>query len=884
MTSSRFRETYAAESAKIRERFEASGDGGAAVETRSALLDDLIARLVGELFRPAAGALVGISLVALGGYGRRQLFPYSDIDLLLLAKGPRALEASREPFAALVRALWDLGLRVGSTARTLMECGKLDRKNLEFSISLLDSRRLTGDASLAGRLHESVIPKLVARNRRDLVADLAEMSRKRHEKFGDTIFHLEPNVKDAPGGLRDVQVARWLSLIGALGARRRWVRPEDLWPKALAREVAEALPFLMDVRTFVHYEHGRDDNQLGYELQEKAGRRGVGARGAALPAAEWMRIYFRRARAIGRLVRRLLDEAVPPRKKFLGLYREWKSSSRMPGFSVVRGELVPKQPHLTDLASLLAAFELVARLGLELGQEGERWAEASIASIAPDSPPHEPALWSHFRKILAAPEASRALRAMHRLGLLNRLFPEFRAVDALALRDFYHRYTVDEHSLRTIENLGKLGKWRRKSRPSRRRAEAAEPRQTGDTGWEPQFAELFAELEQPELLIFSLLFHDVGKGMAAVDHVVGSLEAVEQVFARLALSLEEQETVRFLISRHLEMSRTVQRRDIFALETVREFAEKVGTTERLKMLTLLTYADIKSVNPEALTPWKAEMLWQLYTATSNYFSRSLDEERVRAAADSEEQAAAMVSGVPEEARDELAGFLEGFPRRYLRSHSREVILRHFGMQRALEPRSAVIAMENRGRLSELTVLTHDRPFLFASLTGTLAAWGMNILKADAFGNARGIVLDIFRVEDAHRTLELNPGEIGRFREHLVAVLAGRQSVERLLARRAAPRAGRTKVRVPLQIRFERPPSLEGLPRTTLVELITHDRPALLYQVSSAIAELGLNIEVALIDTEGQKVIDVFYLTERGGPLADSTEKALSESLRQRLEL
>jgi [protein-PII] uridylyltransferase len=881
VTSHSLAEIYAVESAKIRERFESDGDGRAAVEARSDLMDQLITRLFGAIL-DAGG---GVSLVALGGYGRRQLFPYSDIDLLLLVKSQRALETSREPFAALTRALWDLGLRVGSTARTAEECGKLDRKNLEFSISLLDSRHLAGDASLTSRLHETMIPRLVARDRAALVADLVEMSRKRHEKFGDTIFHLEPHVKDAPGGLRDYHVARWLSLLRELGARRRWAKPEDLWPKALAGEAAEALPFLTDVRTFVHYAYGRDDNQLSYELQEKAAHAGVGVPrgGTALSPAEWMRIYFLRARAIGRLVRRLLDEAAPRRSSLLGRYRKWKLRSRTPGFSVTRGELSPRHPEITNLPSMLAAFELVAEHGLELGQEAEHWAEQAVRKIGPEELPQDPALWNQFRNILAAPEASRALRAMHRLGLLSLLFPEFRAVDALVLRDFYHRYTVDEHSLRTIENLGKLGNWRRNSRPSGPRTEALEPRQAGDTGWEPQFAELLAELEQPEVLRFSLLFHDVGKGMAASDHVVGSLAAVEQVFTRFALAPEEQETVRFLISRHLEMSRTVQRRDIFAPETVREFAEKVGTPERLKMLTLLTYADIKSVNPEALTSWKAEMLWQLYTATSNYFSRSLDEERVRAAADSTAQAAAMESGVPEEARRQFAGFLEGFPRRYLRSHAREVILRHFRMQQALETQAAQIQIEDHGRLWELTVLTRDRPFLFASLTGTLAAWGMNILKADAFANARGIVLDIFRFEDAHRTLELNPGEIGRFRENLDRVLAGRESVERLLARRAAPRGSRTKVRIPLQVRFEQPPSLEGHPRTTLVELIAHDRPGLLYQVSSAIAELHLNIEVALIDTEGEKVIDVFYLTEHGGPLAAATQKTLGESLRQKLE-
>ena len=879
VTSPSLPEIYAAESARIRERFESAGEGGAAVGARSALVDKLVAELFHRLTGCGPGPAEGISLVGLGGYGRSELFPHSDVDLLFLAKSPRALDARREPFAALTRTLWDLGLRVGSTARTLEECGKLDRDNLEFSISLLDSRHLAGDSELSARLHESMIPRLVGRNRADLAADLIKMTAQRHEKFGNTIFHLEPNVKEAPGGLRDYQVARWLCLIQELGLRKRWARPESLWPAPLASETAEAARFLADLRTFIHYERGRDDNQLSYELQEQAARRGVGMRDGGIPPSEWMRTYYRRARAINRLARRLLDDAAPPRKSLLGHYRDSKSRLSTPEFSVVRGEIYPRLPELSGLDALLRAFELMARHGLELGREAERWVEQAVEKLDSSGLPHSEALWQEFRRILAAPEAARALRAMHRLGFLNHIFPEFRAVDALVLRDFYHRYTVDEHSLRTIENLGKLRDWRGGAGP--RAIRTAGPAPTGATGWERQFGEILSEIEQPELLVLSLLFHDVGKGMLSTDHVEGSLVAVEHVFERVALAPEDRETVRFLISKHLEMSRTVQRRDIFALETVREFAQKVETPERLKMLTLLTYTDIKSVNPEALTPWKAEMLWQLYTAASNYLSRSLDEERFTGVGDSAEQAA-IAAELPAESRREFAAYLEGFPRRYLRSHSPDAIGRHFRMEQGLRNEAAQVRLENRGRFWELTVLTRDRPFLFASLTGTLAAWGLNILKADAFGNARGNVLDVFRFADVHRTLELNPSEVERFKKTLTDVLAGAQSVERLMSGRAAPRAGRTKVGISTQARFEEPPSLEGAARTTLLELITYDRPGLLYQVSSAIAELGLNIEVALIDTEGEKVIDVFYLTEKGAPLAPATEKALRESLLRRL--
>lgn len=669
----------------------------------------------------------------------------------------------------------------------------------------------------------------------------------------------------------------------------RWVEPEGQWPLALKGRSRGAFEFLAAVRCFLHIQKQRDDNHLTYELQEQAAALGIGQRldgsHPVCAPSEWMRSYFRHARSIDRLAAELVAEAAPARSSLYGLFQDWKSRLSNADFTVVRGRIFPRQPAaaLDDPGLLLDLFEMMARHGLEFSREAERWAEEALHGLA-DRLPGFPGAWERTARILVLPHAPAALRAMHRLGLLVTLFPEFQAIDALVIRDFYHRYTVDEHSFMTIQNLHELG-----ARVRQQPSAPVEPLPSEAVeGWERRFAEIFAELERAELLLFALLFHDVGKGMPAPDHVEGSLQAVGSVFVRLNVEPQDREAIRFLISSHLEMSATLQRRDIFDPDVIRAFAGKVGMPERLKMLCLLTYADIKAVNPDALTPWKAEMLWQLYAAASNYLSRSLDNERVHALAgagtpephlEKTGWVRALLTSSGGDPGEALGAFLEGLPKRYLEAHSTEGIADHYRMAQRLAERPVGLTLAKRSQWYELTVLTADRPFLFASITGALAAWGMNILKADAFGNAAGVALDTFRFIDLYRTLELNPSEVARFRESVIGVLTGEVGLPTLMrGRPGSPKPPRPKVDIPTQIRFDDTSSSHS----TLLELVTRDRPGLLYRVSSTLAELGCNIEVALIDTEGQKVIDVFYLTSGGAGLDSRDQEHVRAALFEQL--
>jgi [protein-PII] uridylyltransferase len=850
-------DAYQAESEKIRERFEQSHDGQAAIRERSDLTDSFIGELWNQF---SSGSTDRICVAALGGYGRRTLFPYSDVDVIFLHDSALSENAQKKVISPISQALWDLHLRLSPTTRSLAECGKLHRDNLEFNISLLDCRYICGDAALFEQLRSQVIPKMVAREALELQQRLIDLTSARHNKYGHTIFHLEPNIKDYPGGLRDYQVACWLSLIAKLEKAAVWPAPESLLPEAFRAECGAALDFLSAVRCFLHYRQGRDLSQLTYELQSEAAAAGIGLPdGAPAAAAVWMRTYFRHVRSIYRLTV-LFDEVPPSRSGLYKLFENRKSRLSNADFSVVEGRVFLRQlSSVEDPSVLLSLFEFVGRHGLKLTSETERCVEASVPKLrqwAHDSPE----VWSYFRRILVSPHAGAALRAMHRLGVLVLLFPEFKAVDSLVIRDYYHRYTVDEHSLVAIENIHAL--------------------RNPDSELERRFRDILDGLERPDLLFLALLLHDVGKGMPDDDHVTGSLQASASVLARLRLEPAERETVVFLIANHLRMSSTTMRQDIFDPKVVAEFSESVGTAEHLKMLTLLTYTDIKSVNPEALTPWKAEMLWQFYAAAFNHLSRSVDDQRLTANATNSERIKEVVAAAGESDARHITSFLEGFPKRYLLMHPPGEIVSHCRMYDRLkendeEPQIDVL---RRDGYFELVLLTLDCPGLFSHVVGTLSSWGMNILKAEAFSNKAGVVLDTFRFSDRFRTLELNPSEVERLKRKLAEAVSGEINVIELMETKFKPGGQSPKVKIETGVQIDNQCSQHS----TLIEIIAQDRPGLLYDISSTMAELGCNIEVAIIDTQGQTATDVFHVTCAGTKLDLRHQEKMRAALLEQL--
>lgn len=711
------------------------------------------------------------ALLAVGGYGREELFPHSDVDLLILEE-PGTFGAGQ--LGDFLREIWDRGYRVSHSVHPVADCKRLAPGNIEFNVSLLDRRFLCGNERIYQACDDAC-----RKAPPDLKKALAELVKRRHEKFHSTIQNLEPDVKEGPGGLRDLNVIRWMKALGM----------------EVEFEGIDELCWLAAIRWKLHERAKRDQNQLRFEDQDAL------AEGFAGGPAEWMREYYRTAKQVFAVCREEVDRILDHRPGLRAGFLDFRSRLSNSEFTVSREQILLRNPASFSAHRL---FVFQARHGLRLAQDTKRRVKGG-----------ETWTWAEWKELLALPHAAAALRGMMDTGELLRQVPEWKRVDCLVARDFFHRYTVDEHTLVALENLEKLG------------------------ATHPRFKVLWEGCENKAALRYALLLHDIGKGDGA-DHDRKSVEIAKVAGARLGIPSEEQLLIERLIADHLYLGHLVQTRDLDEPITAEQAAQHLQTQEYLSMLTLLTYADSSAVFPGAMTKWRESQLWHAYSVISREFTKELDEVRIPA----QEQ-----SGQPQ-----LAAFLEGFPKRYWYRSTAEERERHFRLAEAAAHTGVGLALERAEDDWQLVVVTRDRARLLADLAGVLASFGMNIWKAEAFGNVRGEVLDVFVFSDPMNSLDLNPPVVEELKDAVRSVVKGKESAERLLRRRPRP-AQRYRIPVTPVLRFDNETSRQA----TLLELQAADRPGLLYDVARSAADCGCEIDTVLLHTEGQRAVDVFYL-------------------------
>jgi [protein-PII] uridylyltransferase len=802
--------------------------GRASLERYTARVDGIIRQLYGDAIGDGAAG----SVLALGGYGRRHLCLHSDIDLLVLF--PHEIGASEERFLrAFLHPLWDLGVVVGHQVRQLSEFATLETDNPEFLLALLDARPVAGSRDVFDRFtavfHTS-------RTHAFILTSLLALVEERHARFNATLYQLEPDVKEAPGALRDLTATRTIALLSDPLLLRRG--PAD------PARFDDAEDYLLRVRSTLHLEGERNQNILSHELQERTAEL-LGYPGAE-PRTRVERLmsdYFRHARVVHRSLTWARRTAPIPVGPNLGLSRD--------GIRFLDPIQAARNP-----ATWIAVFDAAVDSGAEVTEEALSCIQQHVDRYRADDffpQPHDRVALMKFLRPRAG--LYDRLSEMHDCGLLGRVFPEFQAISWRVVRDFYHKYTVDEHTLLTIRNLERLCTT---EEPARQR-----------------FRSIASGLPAPELLVLSLLLHDIGKWRDD-DHATESVRMAEEVLDRLHLAQEQRDAVIFLIKNHLKMSLVAFRRDTEDPEIVKQFAALLGTEERLKMLCIMTLVDIEAVSPETLTPWKEELLWRLYVDTYNHLTQRYGDELI-------ERNQAGLDEVLQQRPDDLSAaeitrFLEGLPQRYLHLFPRDAIYRHVRLARDIKPDEVHVSLEPNDGIWTLAVVTLDKPFLFSNICGVLASFGMDILRGHALTNPNGLVLDVFQFTDQERFLELNPDAQSQIPRVLEAVVSCREDL-------AARLRGREQSVLKVASRFL--PVVradnDASGRYTIVDIVASNALGLLYRISRVISKHGCEVDLVLIATEGEKAIDVFHITKAGVKLTQAEQQALTSDLQRTLE-
>jgi [protein-PII] uridylyltransferase len=826
---STLRALFAEKHHEIRIYHSQGGAGTRVVESLSDLADQVL--LTGyQSIDPALIQGWGGTLVAIGGYGRRELSPGSDIDLMFLYPAGRDKEA-QSLSSELLRLFWDIGYKVGHSVRNVEECVSLARQDALIATSLLESRLLTGDRNLFHLFHEAFFSKIVDKNLRAFLLQLNQGREDGRREYGATPYLLEPNLKQSPGGLRDLHHLKWVAL-----ARYRTNQLPQLFQWGLLSNpeyssLVTAQDLLWRIRNQLHFMAGKASDHLTIELQEEA------ARFFHLEnRRELMRQYYILTGRISEISQRFIRDAFPV-SRWQKWNRSWKTRQVFPGFQISAGELTIQHSNLFQffekdeniLRLFLLAKEHSARISdsvLEvLSQLAEQSKEVPLSSEA----------FLLFKELLSRPgRIAETLRVMHRTHILWRIIPEFSHANRLVQESRSHFYTVDEHSFRAVEEAEHL------------------------LDEEGPLKRIYAGISRKDLLHLALLLHDIGKGMEG-DHSRIGAEIAEKVGTLLKYNQEERSLLTFLVRRHLVLSEVALYRDFSNEPVLLQFAKEVARPETLKKLFILTCSDIRAVGPGTWTSWKGELLLKLYQESLQILAGEESDP-------ADQKIASIIGKVRDAVRgkyptvwldETLSAFL---PRYLLVTPFDKILIDLAALFRLLINPVQIEAhyLSERG-VTEYTFYTFDTitPGLFSKMAGVLAAKGLQIMAAQVFTQSNGTVVDTFLVVDPDYPGVVPLERIAAITDEVRAVLTGKETIENLFKKghRFTLQKGSPPTHQPVRVELDN----DSSSKFTIIDIFAPDRRGLLYLIAKTIFELDLSVHSAKIATRLDQIVDVFYV-------------------------
>jgi [protein-PII] uridylyltransferase len=848
-----------------KERLENGAGGIETARLLSGVTDEVVSALYDfttvHVFRarnPTEGER--LALMAVGGYGRGTLAPYSDIDLLFVR--PYKQTAHTESVIEfMLYALWDLGFKVGHASRTIEECIKLAREDFTIRTSILEARRLTGDESLANDLVRRFQTDVVKGTGAEFVAAKLKERDERHARAGASRYMVEPNIKEGKGGLRDLNTLFWIAQYLHPGQSIEKVLQLEMFARREVRAFIKATDFLWAVRAHLHFTTGRPEERLTFDLQPEIARRmGYGDRGDAPAVERFMRRYFLIAKDVGALTRvfaaKLEADQVKMAPKGISRFIPGRTVKRKPldepGFHEVGGRLdVDPGIFEQDPINLLRMFRIADQRNLDLHPDAFTAASRSIHLIT-SAVRRDRHAAKVFLDILARGRDPRTtLTLMTEAGVLGRYLPEYGRIVAQMQFNMYHSYTVDEHTLRAVGVI----------------ADIAAGRLADDHPLAVQVTPLIADREA---LFLAMLLHDTGKGGAGGQEVAGA-RAARQACERLGLERSKIELVAWLVEHHLVMSDYAQKRDVSDPRTVSDFARIVQTPERLRLLLVLTVADIRAVGPGVWNGWKGQLMRELYSATEAVFRGGRGSDAAAALRRYQENAAYDARVRLAKAQPGAETWGDAMEDAYFTAFTDAEVQTHARLAALASANGAGGAAECRIRAdlnaSEVVVAATDRPRLFVDLAEAITAAGANIVGARVFTSNAGQALDVFYVQDI--TGQPFGATDDRVLKRLAESLAG--------AARGEPH-GREPRRQDLgrAAAFTITPTVmldnEASETSTVVEASGRDRPGLLAALARTLSDAGLEITSAHIDGYGERAVDAFYVVDEAGAKLTDTRK------------